>query len=342
MCEHVVGSEAEQCLQQFVNQSTWKWEPVRASLSLYVAGLVRPRAWDIREVVFPKNGSNSVGVARQYAPSAGRVLNCQLGLSVFFVGDQGSSPVNWRLLLPECWDGDESRRRRTRLPDTERHQPRWRYLLDVVDELVLTWDLAPAPLLIDAADEYDVGQQLRGLEERGLHYVVQISPNAPVSSTGTRPPPSPARRGLAAGELVAHAVRAGANTVDWRLDSDRHNERTGTPTRFVTVPLPVGSEAGRQRGPRHLLALWPAGRKRPSAIWLTNLAVTRLHELGDLLALRSRTTGDLRRLQDEVGLRHFEGRSYIGWHHHVTLVSMAHAFAVSRAQRVGANPAYAR
>jgi len=335
ICEHVVGADAEQCLQQFINQSTWKWEPVRASLALYVAGLVRPRAWDIREVVFPKNGTSSVGVARQYAASAGRVLNCQLGLAVFFVGDEGSSPVNWRLLLPACWDNDESRRRRTRLPDTERHQPRWRYLLDAVDELVRTWELAPAPLLIDAVGERDVAAQLRGLDERGLRYVVQISANASVSSTVSRPPPGPNGRLPGpngrlpvAGELVAHAVRAGETTADRRLASGR----SSTLARFITVPLPMGYDALRQRrGQRHLLALWPAGSKRPSAIWLTNLAVTRLPELGDLLTLRSRTTSDLRKLQDDVGLRHFEGRSYIGWHHHVTLASMAHAFAVTRA-----------
>lgn len=337
ICEYVVGSGAEQCLQQFINQSTWKWEPVRASVALHVAGLVRPRAWDIREVVFPKNGNSSVGVARQYAPSAGRVLNCQLGLAVFFVGDRGSSPVNWRLLLPKCWDGDEARRQRTRLPDTERHQPRWRHLLDSLDELALAWDLAPAPLLIDAVDEHDVGQRLRSLDERGLRYIVQVSANASVSSGGTRPPLDPDKRAPRAGELVAHALHSGRNTVERRLASG-HN---GTLNRYVAVPLPVEGDpgriagaagGGRQRsGQRHLLALWPAGCKQPSAIWLTNLAVTRLPELSDLLALRNRTTSDLRRLQDDVGLRHFEGRSYIGWHHHVTLASMAHAFAVTQA-----------
>jgi len=328
ICEHVIGADAEQCLQQFINQSTWKWEPVRASLALHVAGLVRPRAWDIREVVFPKNGTSSVGVARQYAPSAGRVLNCQLGLAVFFVGDGGSAPVNWRLLLPASWDSDELRRRRTRVPDTERHQPRWRSLLDAVDELVRAWDLAPAPLLIDAVGEHDVAAQLRGLDERGLRYVVQVSASTSVSSIGTRIAPGSNRRLPVAGELVANAVRSGETIVDRRLSSGRSSALT----RFVTVPLPVGYESLRQRRrQRHLLALWPAGSKRPSAIWLTNLAVTRLPELGDLLTLRSRTTSDLRKLQDDLGLRHFEGRSYIGWHHHVTLASMAHAFAVTRA-----------
>ncbi|MFD1050963.1 transposase, partial [Kibdelosporangium lantanae] len=79
----VVGWRAEQSLQQFVNQSTWKWEPVRRSLAYQVNGMIRPRAWAVQEVVFPKNGDSSVGVARQYAPSAKRVLNCQLGLAVF-------------------------------------------------------------------------------------------------------------------------------------------------------------------------------------------------------------------------------------------------------------------
>jgi SRSO17 transposase len=197
-----------------------------------------------------------------------------------------------------------------------------------VDELVRAWDLAPAPLLIDAVGEHDVAAQLRALDERGLRYVVQVSANTSVSSTGTRLPAGPNRRLPMAGELVAHAIRSGETTVDRRMASGR----TSTLTRFVTVPLPMGYEAIRQRrGQRHLMAHWPVGSKRPSAIWLTNLAVTRLPELSDLLTLRSRTTSDLRRLQDDVGLRHFEGRSYIGWHHHVTLASMAHTFAIARA-----------
>jgi len=327
ICERVVGSDAEQCLQQFLNQSTWRWEPVRASLALYVTRLARPLAWDVREVVFPKNGTSSVGVARQYAPSAGRVLNCQLSLAVFALSNRGSFPVTWRLLLPECWDSDEVRRRRTRLPDTERHQPRWQYLMDALDELVRAWDLAPAPLLIDAVGEQDISQQLRGLEMRGLRYIVQVSANAAVSPAGTRLASSPNGRAPVAGELVTHAARSGTND-ERRMASGRSR----TMSRFVTVPLPVGYDSVRQRRTqRHLLALWPAASKRPSAIWLTNLDVTRLPELGDLLALRSRTTSELRRLQEDVGLRHFEGRSYIGWHHHVTLASMAHAFAVTQA-----------
>src|SRR6266498_3104451 len=86
ICDHVVGWRADQSLQQFINQSPWRWEPVRCALAHAVSVVVRPRAWVVTEVVFPKHGSSSVGVARQFAPSAGRVLNCQLGLAVSAAG----------------------------------------------------------------------------------------------------------------------------------------------------------------------------------------------------------------------------------------------------------------
>jgi SRSO17 transposase len=332
IAEHVVGGRADQSLQQFVNQSTWKWEPVRRSLAHQVAGMVEPKAWTVLEVVFPKNGDSSVGVASQYASSARRVLNCQLGLVVCMTGDDSSCPVNWRLVVPRCWDGPDVRRARTHLPDRQRHRPRWHYVIDAVDEMTLGWSLKAAPLLVDATGEQNVEPQLRSLEERGLQYVVQISPNTAAVPAGRW-----ADRGRVptVGEIAALAVHPGANPLVWQV---RGGRRGGS--RMVAAPMPRSAESmssfapGRHcSGPQQLVAEWPSGSSRPSAIWLTNLKETRLPELINLIGMRARAVEDLRRLEGDVGLQHFEGRSFPGWHHHVTLASVAYAYKLAGERR---------
>jgi SRSO17 transposase len=332
IADHVVGCRAEQSLQQFVNQSTWKWAPVRRSLAHQAAGMIRPRAWVVLEAVFPKNGDSSVGVARQYAPSARRVLNCQLGLAVFLVGHEASCPVNWRLLLPRSWDDDETRRARTHLPDQQRYRPGWHSVVDAVDEMVLGWNLGPAPLLVDATGEQNIEQRLRSLDERGLHYVMEVSPN-----TTTGPAGRWADRGRVptVGEVAALAVRPGANPLVWQSHGGRR-----AASRVVATPIPRAEALpfGRGRhtaGPQQLVAEWPSGSRRPSAIWLTSLSEARLPELLDLITLRARAVEDLHRMESNVGLQHFEGRSFPGWHHHVTLASVAHAYKLACAREGG-------
>lgn len=330
--DYVVGWRADQCLQQFVNQSTWDWEPVRRSLARHVAGMTRPKAWVVSEAVFPKNGSSSVGVAKQYAPSVGRILNCQIGLAMSLVGDGVSCPVDWRLMLPRCWDGDDARRARAHLPEGQRHRPRRRHLLDMIDEMVARWNLAPAPVVLDATDEPEVDQLLRGLDDRGLHYVVRVAAHTPALPARPRPDRGQPGRTLTVGELAAMAVRPGATMLNWQTRCVGHS----AVTRFVAAPVPGESEPTRivpglpYRRPRHLLAQWSSGRARPSATWLTNLNVSRLPELIDLVKLHGEAAEDMARMHEDVGLRHFEGRSFRGWHHHVTLASIAHAYKLAQ------------
>ncbi len=147
--EYVLGRRADQSLQQFVNQSSWAWEPVRQQLAEDAAAILSPSAWVVEEAVMPKNGNSSVGVERQYSQAAGRVLNCQIGLALMVSGQAGAVPVNWRLLLPRSWDSDEIRRSRSRVPDHERHRSRWHFLFDMLDEITLGWGMKPLPVVVD-------------------------------------------------------------------------------------------------------------------------------------------------------------------------------------------------
>ncbi|WP_041952859.1 IS701 family transposase [Microbispora sp. H10830] len=313
--EQVVGWPADQSLQQFLNQSPWRWEPVRRLLAQDMAAVLRPRAWTVEEVVFPKNGSHSVGVAKQYAHSAGRVLNCQLGLAVLMAGQEGACPVNWRLLLPRSWDDDARRRAVTHVPAHERARSRWQHLLDALDEMA-AWELAAAPVLVDARQNRRVEQLIRGLEERGLRYLVQVDEHTPLG-------PGPCRT---AGEIAAAVTGPSAQTLNWWHGHGRVTFRSTPVSLHGSLPQGPGMpyEIGRSRA--RVLAEWGPGRQAPGRLWLTNITQARLPDLIGLIGLRERARGDLTRVGEECGLRHFEGRSYRGWHHHVTLVSVAHAF----------------
>ncbi|MGW2564790.1 IS701 family transposase [Streptomyces sp. NPDC001537] len=329
--EHVLGKRAVQQIQQFVNQSPWACAPVRGRLARQMVRSFRAEAWSIDEVVFAKNGDRSVGVARQYAASQERTINCQLGLAASLVGHAGGVPVNWRLLLPARWDQDERLRRQAHVPVQERCRPRWSYVLEALDEMLDEWSLEPLPVLADWRCQSDPDPLLRGLEARGLGYVVQAAPHTPVLLPKRQATASGVRGNLA--ELAGHAARHAERTsVTWHdpvTERMRHSE-------FVTLPVLLRADpatgAGPASRPRLLLADWPYGRPRPRAYWLTNLPTRRLAETVPLVQLRRFAEEALGRMHEEFGLGDFEGRSFRGWHHHVTLASAALGYDMVRQQ----------
>src|SRR4051812_40759968 len=166
----------EQCLQQFVNQSPWRWEPVRKRLAVRMCGEIEPVAWAIDDTGFPKQGKMSVGVARQYCGALGKVGNCQLGVSVSAVTAQASCPLDWRLFIPEAWDEPDAftqaRRAGAHLPEDVHHQPRWQLALEMIDEL-RAWGLV-APVVLGDGAYGDITELRSGLAQRGLSYVLDV------------------------------------------------------------------------------------------------------------------------------------------------------------------------
>jgi SRSO17 transposase len=329
----------EQALQQFVNQSPWDPVPVRQRLAQRMTAAIQPAAWVIDDTGFPKFGRWSVGVAPQYCGALGKVGNCQVGVSVHAVTDQASCPLDWRLFLPESWDADAERRRKAHVPEGERHRPKWRLALELLDELA-GWGLVAPVLLADAAYG-EVGEFRLGLEQRELAYVVQVpgtlsayaedmTPEAvPYAGRGRPPVPRYRRPRSSLGQLVLAAGARAATTVAWRQGADGDQPRSP----FVALRVrPAGvklrrASRGGELPVRWLLAEWPQGEPEPVKYWLASLpADTPLARLVALAKLRWRVEHDYRELKDALGLDHFEGRSWQGWHHHVTLVSVAHAF----------------
>jgi SRSO17 transposase len=329
----------EQALQQFVNQSPWDWTAVRRRLAQRMTAAIQPAAWVIDDTGFPKFGRHSVGVAPQYCGALGKVANCQVGVSVHAATDQASCPIDWRLFLPESWDADAERRRKAHVPQAERHRPKWQLALELLDELA-AWDLAPPVLLADAAYG-EVNEFRLGLEQRELAYVVQVPgtlsayakdvapERMPYAGRGRPPVPRYRQRRSSLRQLVLAAGDQAARTVAWREGAD------GQPlaSRFVALRVrPAGiklrrATRGGELPVRWLLAEWPEGEPEPVKYWLANLpADSSLERLVGLAKLRWRVEHDYRELKDALGLDHFEGRSWQGWQHHVTLVSVAHAF----------------
>jgi SRSO17 transposase len=195
------------------------------------------------------------------------------------------------------------------------------------------------------------GELRLGLEARGLAYVVQVKATisaypeavgqqaAPYAGRGRRPRPRYRATRSSLAQLVVAAGPAAVKTVAWR-EGTRGRRRS----RFVALRVrPAGvklrrAAAGGELPVRWLLAEWPQGEPEPVKYWLASLPDdTPLQELVRLAKLRWRIEHDYRELKDGLGLDHFEGRSFGGWHHHVTLVSAAHAFVTL--QRLDPKPA---
>lgn len=320
--DQVAGGGVEQCLQQFVGQSTWQWDTVRADLAMELYESLAPRAWVIKDAVFPKNGSKSVGVARQFASSAGRVLNCQMALAVFLAADDWSCPVNWRLSLPPSWDDDKERRGESHIPHAERSVPRWHQMLEAIDEMTVDWGLRPLPLVADMSQCAELDPLLAGLEERHIRYLIRVGPNQ--SAVTARPAQGPPRTLSWAQFISAALAQRTATLIMW-------GKAPGRPgmVQLIAVRLPADARSTvlrvPPRGPRYVVAEWSPVRKSAQSVWVTSAEPRHIPGILEDAALDQRADADLTELCERLGLLQFEGRSFAGWHHYVTLVSIAHA-----------------
>lgn len=311
---------AEQALQQFVNQSPWDWRPVRADLANYASSSLQPQTWVVPDFALPKNGSASVGVDRQYAHSLGRVINCQTGVSLFLSDGKAAIPVDWRLSLPSSWDTDPERRERAHLPEYERHRSRWEYVISMIDE-ALSWGVSAAPVSLDYSHDLHTDRLIRALERRSLSYLVRVGPGARVAAG-----PAPGDPALTAGVAAAQALHGGEGTV-------LRTAGTGYGTigsSFILRRLPAMTSVRRLQVPARNLLVESRPGRRAGGLWLTNLVGLSVAQQVGLTRLVARAGTEMERVQNCFGLGHFEGRSFRGWHHHATLVSLAQAFMVDQ------------
>lgn len=340
----------EQGLQQFITDSPWEDLPVRRRLARRMSAQIEPEGWVVDDTGLPKDGKCSPGVGHQYCGALGKTANCQVLVSVNAVTDRASCPLDWRLFLPGDWDADAQRRARAKIPDTVRHLAKWQLALDILDGLI-GWGLERRVVQADGGYG-DITAFRLGLERRELEYVVQVKATTsaqpagaelvtPVYSGRGRPPaaryPNPARN---LRELILAAGPDSARQVCWR-EGDRgplHGD-------FVALRVRPANDSQRDDDgvlpERWLLAEWPTGKDAPIKYWLSNLpADTTLGRLVQFAKLRWRVEHDYRELKQCLGLDHYEGRTYRGLHHHLTCVTIAHAFLTTcRLQRAGPDSA---
>jgi len=325
-------------MQQFVADSPWSARDVLRRVAERVAARLEVTCWVVDDTGFPKDGRGSPGVKRQYSGTLGKIGNCQIGVSLHAVGERGTLPVGWSLYLPEEWCDDHERRRKAKIPEGVAFQTKPELARDLISQAA-AWEIPRGPILADSAYG-DHGDFRVALDDERLSYVVAISSGISVYEPDTkfaiparagatgrptsvaradRPPCSAAE--LAAG-LPAHAFEtlAFAETIDGRSRESR----------FACLRVFAASEIRRRyRTPRSewLVIEWPSSAEAPTDYWLSNLPAGTPHsELARLARLRWTIELDYRQLKGELGLDHYEGRSWAGWHHHCALVTCAHAF----------------
>ena len=301
-----------QALQQFVNQSPWDWYPIRHRLALKMSdalGKDRP-AWPLDDTGFPKKGEHSVGVARQYSGTLGKVANCQIGVSLNYATDDGCVPIDFELYLPEEWAWVPERRAKAGIPEEIKYRTKPEIALAMIDRAI-SWGVTPGVVCADAA--YGNSGDFRAeLVKRGLTYMLAVKGNTVVRTEEGQ---------VQAVEELAAGLPSGAwAEVCWR-------EGTKGKLKANFAALRVFPKHEEQ-------ALWllvqaPQKEGEDWKYWFSNLPPqTSLLELVRYAKIRWWVEQNYQQLKDELGLDHFEGRSWTGWHHHVTLVMMAFDFLV--------------
>jgi len=342
-----LGGDADyQSMQQFVADSPWDPALVVKAVAERVAGEIGVEAWVLDDTGFPKDGKDSPGVKRQYSGTLGKTGNCQVGVSVHAVGKDGTVPLGWALYVPEDWCIDKERRKKAKIPDEVVFRTKSELGVELV-ERASGWDVPRAPVLGDHA--YGGNTWLRDrLDEAGCQYVLSVGPDTKVFEQGTsfEVPPrkrkggraptrlQPDRKAELIGELIGRLGPDSAQTVTFRDGPD------GEPitSRFIFARAHAAHQwradqikwrEGAEVPPREewLIAERPEGEDEPTDYWLANLpADTEPERLARLARMRWKMELDYKQLKGELGLDHYEGRSWLGWYHHTAMVTAAHGF----------------
>jgi SRSO17 transposase len=303
-------------------------------------------AWIVDDTGFPKKGKHSVGVTRQYCGQVGKQDNCRVAVSLSVATWNSSLPIGYRLYLPKEWTDDEKRRGKAEVPEEIEFQTKPEIALEQIRAATAA-EVAPGVILADAA--YGINTEFRAVvTELGLEYVVGVQSSMTVWPPGKQPLPAKSRgkmgrpprllqrstehQPVSVKELAISLPPAGFRQFTWREGTERKLQ-----SRFAAVrvrPAHRDYERAEPRAEEWLLIEWPKGEAEPAKYWLSTLPPeTKLKELVKIAKHRWIIERDYQELKQELGLGHFEGRNWRGFHHHATLCIAAYGFLVAERSR---------
>src|SRR5947208_12315520 len=338
-----------QSLLHFVGEGRWSDERVLAKVRQMVLPAIERHgpieAWIIDDTGFPKKGTHSVGVARQYCGQLGKQDNCQVAVSLSLANAHASLPVAYRLYLPESWASDTARRKKAGVPEEIGFQTKPEIALDQI-RAACAAGLPRGVVLMDAGYGTHIDLR-RAVTALGLPYIAGILSNTTVWAPGTRPlPPKPyvPSRGRPTKQLRRDAEHQPVKVKDlafslpaklWRTITWREGTNVPLKSRFARLRIRIAHRDFNRSEPwpeEWLLIEWPNGEQEPTTYWLSTLPENiGFARLVDLAKLRWRIERDYQELKQEVGLGHFEGR---GFHHHATLCIAAYGFLISERETI--------
>lgn len=328
---------AYQRLQHFIADSPWSDHGVRLEAARYALAEITQRepveAWIVDDTGFLKQGSHSVGVQRQYTGTAGKICNCQTAPSLSIATRTEHVPIDFELYLPTSWTDDPARQAEARIPWNVSFATKPQLALQMIRRAVA--DGIPRGVVL-ADQAYGTSEEFRnGLDELGLSYAVAVGARTKVMVFD--------KRGRRRGERISVknlALRIESNG-GFRRCTWRQGTKQALGARFALRRVVWAGKPGKDnravdgRKPVWLLIEWRDGEPEPANYFFCSLPVERMtrNKLVRLVTQRWRTERAYEDLKGELGLDHYEGRRYPGWHHHVSAVLACYAFVVAERAR---------
>ena len=326
-----------QRLLHFAVDSKWSDRDVRRAAAQYALEAMTSRepveVWIVDDTGFLKQGQHSVGVQRQYTGSAGKIANCQIGVSLSVATRTEHLPLDFELYLPECWANDAARRREARIPADVAFKTKPQLALQMIERAVQD-GVPPGLVLADTA--YGTSSQFRArLRSLGLHYAVAVDPQTTVCLLDEKGYPQGDAPSVLDLALRIHE-RGGFRRCTWRKGTQEDLSARFALRRVIAAGVPQ-----REQEPLWLLIEWRDDEAKPANSFLISLPGLRTKkQLIRRVMQRWRTERVYEDLKGELGLDHYEGRRFPGWHHHVSVALCCYAFIV--AERVRRFPPSAR
>jgi SRSO17 transposase len=335
-----------QSLHHLVAKADWSDRAVLAAVRAQVLPKITQsgaiNAWIIDDTGFPKKGKHSVGVARQYCGQLGKQDNCQIAVTLSVANDQASLPIDYKLYLPEPWANDPQRRTRAGVPDDVTFQTKPQIALAQI-QAALAASVPAACVLTDAG--YGIDTAFRdGITTLGLSYAVGIQSSTSLWPPGEQPLPVKPRGGRGRPStrvrhsadhkpISAKALAQALPEQAWQTITWREGGNATLSGRFAAVRVrPAHRDVKRSeaRAEEWFMVEWPEGDAAPAKYWFSTLpADVALEAIVAITKRRWRIERDYQDLKQEIGLGHYEGRGWRGFHHHATLCIAAYGFLIS-------------